>query len=188
MGGLCLISTSKGWGKSLCLCDSNVQPLLEAKVGYFFFTDSNIGEVYDRGGLDVQISGTYPLWKWLQAYGSVEFMQREGHHHASIWEIPLSFGFQPVLTLSNWIRYYFTGGARYFFVHQTSSFYHASNNGLGVFVNTGFHFIFKNHFLMDVFGEYSYKNMQFNGAGHNPLGGSVNVGGFAFGGGVGYAF
>lgn len=176
---------------------SDVNATLEAKAGYFFFSDSKMSKVYNEGGWDVQVSGSCPIWKWLEVYGSVEYLEKHGkslgeHESTSIWEIPLSFGLKPVISICQNVQYYFTLGPRYFFVyqHNDSSYVskNLSNNGLGLFVNTGFNFIFWRHLLVDVFGEYSYKQMHFHSHKNNVYGKTVNVGGFVFGGGLGYAF
>lgn len=76
---------------------SKAGPVLEVKGGYFFFSDAKMRKIYDRGGLDLQLSGSYPLRRWVQIYGSVEYLERhgkslEGDQKARIWEIPLSLG------------------------------------------------------------------------------------------------
>jgi hypothetical protein len=63
-----------------------------------------------------------------------------------------------------------------------------SQNGLGGFVNMGFNFFPCRHLLVDVFGEYSYNRMHFHSSKTNSYGESAQVGGFAFGAGLGYAF
>ena len=174
-----------------------VRPLLEAKVGYFFFSDAKMRDVYNRGGLDLQLSGSYPIWKWLQIYGSVEYLERYGkslgaHQRTSIWEVPLSLGLKPVVIINPKAHYYFTLGPRYFFVHQHnhSSYVdkNMSNHGLGGFLNTGFNFFPMTHLVVDIFGEYSYKRMHFHPSKTNVEGGTAQIGGFTFGVGVGYAF
>ena len=37
-------------------------PMLEAKRGYFFFSEHKMRKVYNRGGEDVQLALTVPLW------------------------------------------------------------------------------------------------------------------------------
>src|SRR6201998_4169062 len=59
------------------------RPLLEVKAGYFFFSNSKIRKIYDKGGLDIQLCASYPFWnltsRWaLNAYGAVEYLQRSG--------------------------------------------------------------------------------------------------------------
>src|SRR3990172_7873126 len=98
---------------------NTVQPVLEFKGGYFFFSDAKMRKVFDHGGLDVQVSGSYPIWRWLQIYGSVEYLTRHGrslggHEKTRIWEVPLSLGMKPVITIRPKVQYYLTIGPRYF--------------------------------------------------------------------------
>jgi len=176
---------------------NKVQPMLEIKSGYFFFSDAKMRKVYDEGGLDVQISGSYPIWRWLQIYGSVEYLTRHGrslggHQKARIWEVPLSLGLKPVITISPKVQYYLTLGPRYFFIHahHNSPYVDREINphGLGGFVNTGFNFFPFHHLFVDIFGEYSYKRVHFHPSKHHVHGRGIQVGGFAFGAGLGYAF
>ena len=173
-----------------------VPPMIEVKGGYFFFSSRTMRKIYDEGGADVQISGSYPLWKWLQIYGSVEWLERHGrtlgaHEKVSIWEIPLSLGLKPVIVITPKMHYYFTLGPRYFFVHVHASSHLGNNtnqNGLGGFVNTGLNFFPIPHLVVDVFGEFSYKRMRFTSAKHHVHGQKAQVGGFLLGVGLGYAF
>lgn len=174
-----------------------IPPTIELKNGYFFFGSHEMREIYNDGGWDIQLTGTYPIWQWLQVYGSVEYLGRRGKsenmgQRTSIWVVPLSLGLQGVVTICPQVQYYVTLGPRYFFVHQNnhSSFVDRdiSNNGCGGFANTGFHFIFWRHFLIDAFGEYSYKRMHFHPRKTNVVGSTVQVGGYTFGLGLGYAF
>lgn len=173
------------------------QPILEAKVGYFFFADSKMRKVYNEGGIDLQISGSYPILNWLNLYGSVEYLQKHGkslggHQKTRIWAVPLSLGLQPVFTITPTVDYYFSVGPRYFFVHahndSSSLDRNKSQNGLGGFINTGFHFFPWRNLVIDIFGEYSYKRMHFHTSKRNVFTREVQVGGFAFGGAIGYAF
>ncbi|MGH2639613.1 MAG: hypothetical protein ACRDF4_10100, partial [Rhabdochlamydiaceae bacterium] len=170
---------------------------IEIKGGYFIFLDAKMSKIYDHGGLDVQVSGSYPLYRYVQVYGSIEYLERygtslNGGDKTKIWEIPLSLGLKPVITICSMIQYYLTIGPRYFFVHAHNSSSaldrNISQNGLGGFLNTGFNFFPCRHLLIDVFGEYSYKRMQFRSSTTNVYGKTVQVGGFVFGVGLGYAF
>jgi hypothetical protein len=176
---------------------SKVQPMIEFKAGYFFFAESKMRKIYDNGGFDLQVSGSYPVWRWLQIYGSVEYLQCQGkslngHQRTKIWELPVSVGLRPVFTIYSKAQYYFTLGPRYFYVHQhnRSSFVNKnrSHSGIGGFVNTGFLFYPYYHFLIDIFGEYAYERVHVHSSKHNVQGRGVQVGGFTFGVGLGYAF
>ena len=176
---------------------SKQHPLVEVKGGYFFFTESIMRKVYNEGGFDVQLSGSYPIYKLLHIYGSVEYLEKSGHslhghQKTSIWEVPLSLGLQPVFPIGNHVEYYLTLGPRYFFVHahNHSSYVpkHMQANGCGGFANTGFLFIIGKHFSVDLFGEYSYRRLHFHSKKSGTHGNTVQVGGLTFGGGLGYSF
>jgi hypothetical protein len=180
-----------------CEPQLSVKPMLEVKAGYFFFADHKMRKIYDHGGADVQFNGSFPLYKWLQIYGSVEYLTIHGRslnadQKTSIWEVPLSLGLKPVISICSKVQYYFTLGPRYFFVHQHNSSSYVSKtitkNGLGGFVNTGFHFFPCRHFLIDVFGEYSFKKMSFHSSKSNVYGEKRQIGGFTFGAGLAYSF
>ena len=172
-------------------------PLLEIKSGYFFFSEHIMRQVYNSGGIDVQLSYSQPIWKWLQIYSAVDYIQANGrslngHYFTKIRVIPLSLGLKPVIPLTSWLDYYLYLGPRYFFVNiNNSSNYvdHSKNgNGLGGFAGTGFLFRPIEHFVIDLFGDYSYKKKSFHSSKKNVSGHSVDIGGFAFGAGLGYEF
>lgn len=177
--------------------DYKIKPLIEIKTGYFIFASSTMRKIYDNGGIDVQLCGSYPLWKWLQIYGSIEFLERHGTsindgQKTNIWEIPVSVGLKPVIRLCHNIHYYVALGPRYFYLHahNQSSYVNKiiTHNGVGGFLNTGFNFFPCKHCLMDIFGEYSYERMHFHSSETNVYGKGIQVGGFSFGLGLGYAF
>ena len=181
----------------LCSPCRKVHPMVDVKSGYFFFSDSKMRKIYDEGGWDIQISGTAPIWKCLQLYGSVEYFKRHGralstHEKTSIWEIPLSLGLKAVAPIGNKVQYYAAVGPRYIFLHQDNYSQlvdrSINDNGLGGFVNTGFHFFPVRHWLIDIFGEYSFKRMHVHTHKHNVYAQTIQVGGFAFGLGTGFGF
>ena len=180
-----------------CVVVEKGRSVVEAKGGYFFFSDAKMRKVYDRGGGDFQISGSFRIWKSLQIYGSVEYLSRHGrslggHQKTRIWEIPLSLGLKPVIPISEKIQYYFALGPRYCFIHQhnQSAFVDRTlnQNGFGGFANTGFNFFPYRHLSVDLFAEYSYVRLHFHPSKANVVGRRMQVGGFTFGGGLGYAF
>ncbi len=183
--------------KPECCVPCKVPGTLEAKVGYFYFADSKMRKIYNEGGWDVQLTGTYPLWRWLSLYGSVEGSKRWGKslnakEKTSIWQIPLSLGLQPKFKIASFAYYYFTLGPRYFFLgtnnHSPYMDKHLHAQGFGGFVNTGFQFLPKKHFLIDLFGEYSYERAHTDPSHANTFGRHIQVGGFTFGLGLGYSF
>lgn len=177
-------------------------PLLEVKTGYFFFSDPTLRKVYNKGGFDIRVSGSYPLWspirKWtLNAYGAIEYFERSGNsiheeQNTSLWSLPVTVGINPVYAISNNFRYYFATGPRYFYIHQhnQSSYVYSnkSRNGIGFFVNTGFYYLLCNHIAIDIFGEYSYGETRFHSKKSGVYTRTTQVGGFTFGTGFGYEF
>ena len=177
-------------------------PLFEVKTGYFFFSDSKMRKLYDRDGLDIQLCASYPLWnlssRWsLNAYGAVEYFHRsgksiKGHQKTSLWSIPVNIGLKPVYPINAYLKYYFAIGPRYFYIHQHNHssyvYKNKSKNGLGFFVNTGFNYLLCDHFVIDVFGEYSYAKTHFHGGKSRVYTRNIQIGGFTFGGGLGYEF
>lgn len=169
--------------------------IIEAKAGYFFFSDHTMRKVYDQGGEDVQLSFSYPFGKIWNLYGSIEFLERRGrslndHQRTRIDELPLTLGLKPVFPISSAVDYYFTLGPRYTFVwvKNHSSFVDRTmhKSGFGGFFGTGFIFHIGRHWILDLFGEYSYTRLHFHSSKHNVIGESRQVGGFTFGGGLGF--
>lgn len=176
---------------------AKVQPTIEAKAGYFFFAAETMRDIYNQGGVDVQLCGAYPVWRGLEVYGSVEYLQKSGHslssgQSTSIWQIPVNVGLKPVITICDGAMWYFTFGPRYFYVHQHNDSSYVPKNkgksGCGLFVNTGFNFVIGKHLLLDFFGEYSYAKVHFHTSMPNIYTQGTQISGFTFGGGLGYAF
>lgn len=177
-------------------------PLFDVKMGYFFFSNSKLRKVYDKGGLDIQLCTSYPLWKlnsrWnLHAYGALEYFQRSGrsmngHQKTSVWSVPMNIGLKAVYAICANMQYYFAIGPRYFYIHQHNHssyvYKNRSRNGLGFFVNTGFHYILCDRFFIDIFGEYSYAKIRLHGERPRVYTRNIQMGGFTFGGGIGYKF
>ena len=154
-------------------------------------------DIFDKGGYDVKISGSYPIYSFIHLYGSVEYLEKSGrseggHQKTFLWEVPLSLGLRSVLLFKDNMSFYLTLGPRYFFVHvhNQSSFVpkHLHESGCGGFINTGFLYTLCEHFTFDIFGEYSYKRMSFHSKKAGTQGHTVQVGGLVFGGGLGYSF
>jgi hypothetical protein len=175
-------------------CDS---PSLELKSGYFFFADKKMRSVYDQGGFDIQLCGSFPLWRCFQLYTSLEYLQKEGysvgnHQKTKIWQVPFTAGLKVCARLTEITNYYFTLGPRYFYVHMhnESSFVDRNlhKNGIGGFFGTGLTFAPVSHLIIDVFGEYSYERTRLHSTKTDVYTRNLQVGGFVFGGGLAYTF
>lgn len=198
-----LISPSGGFcsaQESGCCCHSS--PLFELKAGYFRFSDSKMRKIYDRGGSDIQLCASYPfgcsISGWgIDAYGAVEYFHRSGksingHQKTSLRSIPINIGLKPVYNINSRMQYYFAIGPRYFYLrqHNHSSYVckNKSRNGLGLFVNTGFNYFLCERFTIDIFGEYSYAKIRFHSGESRVYTRNIQIGGFTFGGGLGWKF
>ncbi len=173
------------------------KPSVELKTGYFFFADEKMRSVYNDGGLDLQLSSSFPIWKWLQIYTSIEYLQKQGHalsthQKTNIWQVPVTVGLKACMKMTPTTSYYLTLAPRYFYMHvQNSSCFVDKNlhkNGVGAFVGTGFTITACTHFLIEIFGEYSYQKAHFHSAKTNVYSRNIQVGGLVFGAGLGYAF
>ena len=175
----------------------NYPSIFEFKAGYFFFSDSTMRKVYNDGGLDLQLTGSGSVYRWLHLYGSVEYLERSGKslgggYKTSIWEIPLSLGLKPVISITDTFQFYFTLGPRYVFMHlHNQSPYvdrNLSDSGFAGFANVGFNFFPTSYLSIDVFGEYSYFKIKVDPDRENVFANRKQIGGFVFGAGLGYAF
>jgi outer membrane protein W len=193
-----LLFATQGYSEKLAF---ESKPIIEAKGGYFFFASSKMRQVYDAGW-DIQLSSSIPVSRpfnklSLNIYGSIEFLRCSGnsteeHDKTYIWELPINVGVKPIFLLSQQVQSYFSLGPRYFFIRQdnTSPYVdkNKSRNGLGLFVNAGFNFILRKHLVIDLFGEYSYAKTHFHSSTSNIYTRDIQVGGFTFGGSLGYFF
>ena len=169
--------------------------MIEAKGGYLFFQSHKMREVYGNGSFEVQISGSYPIRRSCQVYGSVGFLEAWGtslqvHQKTVFWRIPVDLGLKPIVSIGSFVQWYAAFGPRYFYAHQHnhSSFVNRriGKSGIGAFANTGFNFFPISHFLIDVFAEYSYEPIRFSSSKASVR--NLQVGGFYLGAGLGYAF
>jgi len=185
------------------LCAINVHacdltPWLEIKPSYFFFTASPLKDIYHRGGFEVQGSVSAPVCNHLDLYGSIGYRKASGYalntcEKTTISVMPIDFGIKPVFNVCERLYYFFAVGPRYFYLHQRNCSPYVDcivkGSGIGLFVNTGFNVLLAEHFLLGIFGEYSYEKKTICPSRPNVYSnGSVQLGGFAFGVSFGYAF
>lgn len=202
---LLLLSASQGYGSELtheATSCSFAKSLFEVKTGYFSFSNSLMRKIYNKGGLDIQLCASHPLWnltnRWtLNAYGAVEYFERSGeslneHQKTSLWSVPINIGLKPVYEIDAHSQYYFTVGPRYFHIHQYNDSPYVcktkSRNGLGFFTNMGLHYSRCNRFVVDIFAEYSYAKIHFPSRDACIYTKSTQVGGLTLGLGLGYKF
>jgi hypothetical protein len=177
---------------------SDVTPWLEIKPSYFFFPVSPMRDIYNDGGFEIQGSISVPVCNYLDFYGSIGYREAWGHalnscEKTSLTIIPVDIGLKPIFNFCERFHYFFAIGPRYFHFHQhnNSSYVDCTINGggIGLFVNTGFNVLLADCLLLGFFGEYSYEKKTVCSNMPNVFSnGSIQVGGFAFGVSLGYAF
>ncbi len=189
---------------SLCalLCTStyasNATSWLEIKPSYFFFSASPMNDIYDHGGFEIQGSVSIPVYEYLDFYGSIGGRKAWGHalnscEKTSLTVIPIDIGLKPLFNFYNRFYYFFAFGPRFFYVHQHNKSPYVdgkiNSGGVGLFINTGFNLLLADHFLLGIFGEYSYEKKKiWPKKQYVYSNGHVQFGGFAFGINLGYAF
>lgn len=170
---------------------------LEIKPGYFFFTDHTLRDIY-HGGFEIQGSGTYPLCEMLALYGSLGYLHVDGRslnecQKTSISQIPFDLGLRGIVNVCECAKGYLSIGPRFFHFHQHNDSQYVnrniSRNGVGFFINSGCNFMRNDCFLLGVFGEYAFEQKSFCSSLPNVYGTQdLQVGGFTFGGSLGFVF
>ena len=170
----------------------------EIKPSYFFFAASPINDIYKHGGFELQGSVSVPLCTYLDFYGSIGYRKAWGHalntcEKTSLTVIPVDIGLKPIFNFCERFYYFFAIGPRYFYVHQRNHSPYVdciiNGSGIGLFANTGFNVLVADCLLLGIFGEYSYEKKKICPHKSNVYSnGNVQIGGFACGASVGYAF
>lgn len=170
----------------------------EIKPSYFFFSNSPMKNIYDKGGFEIQASGSGPVYSCLDLYGSVGYRKVWGHslglcEKTSLTVVPFDIGIKPVFNFCDHYYYFFAIGPRFFYFHQHnySPYVDCSikSGNVGLFFNTGFNVALNDCFLLGIFGEYSYEKKTICPRMENVYSnGPTQIGGFAFGISLGYAF
>ena len=196
----------KKYSKIVLLCLSSLvqaeksSPRLELKPSYFFYANSTMRHIYKHGGFEIQGSGSYPIWEWINGYTSLGFVQTHGkslglQEPTTLWRILFDVGAKAIGQCTEKTDCFLAIGPRYFYLHQhnTSQYVPQSVHldNVGLFLNFGFNHLVSEHCELGLFGEYSYEkaiyipnlpNVYSNGNG------TVQVGGVAYGASLGYAF
>ena len=185
----------------LCIstqCASDVTPWLEIKPSYFFFNKSPMKNIYNKGGFELQASASVPCCHYLDFYGSIGCRHVSGHalntcEKTSLTVVPGDIGLKPVFSFHDYFYYFFAIGPRFLYFQQKNDSPYVDRiikgGSVGLFFNTGFNVLLFEHFLLGIFGEYSYEKATVCPKKPNVYSnGSLQIGGLAFGLSLGYAF
>lgn len=170
---------------------------LEAKAAYFIFSNNKMREIYDNGGYQLQLSGSYPLIDIWHLYGSVGFIGASGKslhfkEKTKFYQIPIDIGIKPILNIASCLNWTMAFGPRFFYAHQRNHSEFVPKNvrksNVGMFVNTGIDFTPARNCHFTLFGEYSYQPIHPSSSKHGTHSRTIQVGGFSLGAGFGYTF
>jgi len=157
-----------------------------------------MSDIYKKGGFQIQGSTSIPLCKYLDIYGSLGYREVCGKALSSCEKttlrvIPIDIGLKPIGNFCDYLYYSFAIGPRLFIFQQKNCSAYVDrkvdNTGIGFFANTGLNVLIKDSLLFAIFGEYSYEKQKIHPC--KPYvysNGRVQMGGFAIGIGLGYAF
>lgn len=166
---------------------------VEARLGYYLYTDKHMREVYNNGGFEIQLNSAYPLEECLHLYGSIGYQRASGrsnhfHQKTTIWQIPLDIGVKKYFSFNETTNWFVALGPRLFYVHQRNHSDYVnktvSKTGLGLFINAGLDFYCLCSYKLTLFTEYSYQPIHPSTSKQGVETRKVNVGGFCFGVGI----
>lgn len=170
----------------------------EIKPSYFLFYTCPMKDIYNKGGFEIQGSVTLPCCNYFDIYGSVGYREAKGHalnscEYTKLTVVPVDLGIKSMFKFWSRFYYYLALGPRYFCLHQYNNSPYVDSiitkSGIGLFANTGFNVILADCLIFGIFGECSYeKKTIYPKMQYVYSNGSTQIGGFAFGITLGYAF
>ena len=181
--------------------------LLEFRASYYYPTSKGIREAFDNGGVNYQITGSFPVYyganPWIRGiniWGAIDYFSKEGrtsglNNKTRLRIVPLTLGlkyFFPAIGTTAPVNFYIGSGMKYFFIYNyTDSDYVKRNlyaNGMGGVVETGFTTTVMKHLVFDVFASYSFKTFDAPSLSKYPAvePTKTNMSGINVGGGIGY--
>lgn len=162
----------------------------EVRVGYFYPSNNLIREIYKAGNFEFEAEGSYRIYKnislWLNASIFVANGHSVGlHNQTNLQLYPLSAGLKYTFSPDKKISPYIGLGANYTFatVHDKTPFTQGSihKKGGGIVAKSGMFLKISECSYLDLFTDYSYTNIA-------SAIGSINLGGFRGGIGLGICY
>ena len=176
--------------------------IVEFRPNYFLPSSETLNDIYHTGGIDYQLTGTIPLYQgptfWARcfsAWWAVDYFDKTGKSEelgtlSHITMVPITLGLK-YTRVKGRLRPYLGLGMRYWFVNisnQTTSMMSKTNkNGIGGVGETGLLFFVHKYWTLDLFSSYSYKKFGPPTVTEpNIETTTLQVGGWNFGGGIGF--
>ncbi len=177
--------------------------VFDARFSYFLPLSGRLSETI-HGGINYSAAVFIPLEKALNLWGSVDYFDKKATRDdvdcsMRLTMLPVTLGLKFVFPYaaqySHHVRYrfYIGAGAKYYFVtlkNQFLSYSHTMHrNGFGFAIEAGSLFCITEHLVLDLFTNFSEKRIK--GAKNQPghvQSRHLQVGGWNFGGGLGFKF
>lgn len=195
-------SKEKKGGKKKCCPKGKPEKrwYIEVKPGYYYFTDKSMRDFFDNGGWTVRAETGYRFWKPLTVWLDAGYFQKKGHALGGSQDLRLklasmTLGLKGLFYWGNSFAFYASAGPRLFMMllHNDSTFVRSEDNqvSLGGGFNLGF-WVFPVPWVpdlfLDLFVDYSWKNMGIDKDENSSFNFDVNVSGLTGGLGLGYRF
>lgn len=172
---------------------------LQIRAGYFDLKDHRAREIYNNGGIEVEIEAARKIGCYVDLWGNFNYFWKNGHStglkektHLDLYT--LSLGLKHFFPLYRERLYFYLGigGALGILkIKDNSSFVkkHRDQAFGGGVAKGGFLYFFKQCFFFDFFTDYYYLPSHFKGSRmRNLTGNNPDLGGFRFGLGFGVNF
>lgn len=185
-----------------CVMNPSDPTIVEFRVSYFLPSSSVLRRVCDQGGVDYQLTGTVPVYQgslfWARCFNfwwAVDYFHTSGRvHHVKtdVTLVPLTAGMKYIYARGSF-RPYVGAGMKYYFVnvhnHGSHLIKKVYKNGMGGVMEGGALWLVNKHLSFNLFTSYSFRNFGAPSTSQpnvEPEG--MQVGGWNFGGGIGYQF
>jgi outer membrane protein len=180
-------------------CKRILKGIGEFKFGLFRPDSKRLRDVYESPWLNYELSMSYPMWKGLSIWSSLNYIDESGQslglqqHRTVIRIIPLTMGMKYVFFLSEHFDTYIGAAMRYFFVRVQNRYpfvkREVHKNGLGGGFVGGLLVMPHPNAAIDIFIDYSLKKFNKEKKSiNNNIQHDLDISGVTFGIGIGYLF
>lgn len=173
------------------------KPIVEVRFAYLRPSSELLRDTYGNGGIDYQLTGTFPVFCGVNLWGAVDFFYTNGTSNAGtktkFHMVPLTFGLKYMAPYFDPIIPYLGLGGRYYLTQAISNnpydLKSISQNGFGGVVEGGLLYFFCDHFAADLFASYGFTTLGPPSLTQsNLIPESLNLCALTIGGGIAYRF
>lgn len=193
------------YGSDFCFdhdsyCDPEKKWYFELKPGYFIFTDNDMRNFFSDGGFTMRGEVGCKFWRDLIVWVDGGYFQNSGKALGGTEKVEfklatITLGLKYMYYYNSCVGFYAGAGPRLFMMmmHNDSPFVRGDDNeiGIGAGFDAGVWFFpvpqWPNLFF-DLFGDYSWKNLEVEADEISSFDYDVDVSGFSFGLGIGVRF